>query len=139
VAGAAGVIDGPAAAQVPARPLCALTFDDGPDPVWTPRVLARLRHEQARATFFVMAYRAIGHPRVIRRMLQDGHDVELHCARHVRHTELSVGDLGRDTDLALRALRRLGVAPRLWRPPWGGATTCPPPRPTCSPPRAGSR
>jgi peptidoglycan/xylan/chitin deacetylase (PgdA/CDA1 family) len=122
VRGIAGVIGGPAAAHVPALPLCALTFDDGPDPSWTPRLLARLRREQARATFFVMANRAVSHPRLIRRMLQDGHDVELHCARHVRHTDLSAAELRRDTDLALRALRRLGVAPRLWRPPWGVAT-----------------
>lgn len=122
MAGAAGVIDGPAAAQVPTRPLCALTFDDGPDAVWTPRVLGRLGREQARATFFVMAHRALAHRRLIRRMLREGHDVQLHCARHLRHTELTVGELGRDTDLALRALRRLGVTPRLWRPPWGVAT-----------------
>jgi peptidoglycan/xylan/chitin deacetylase (PgdA/CDA1 family) len=40
-----------------------LTFDDGPDPVWTPRVLDCLRREGARCTFFVLAGRARAHPR----------------------------------------------------------------------------
>ncbi len=48
----------------------ALTFDDGPDPVWTPRVLDIPRRYQARATFFV-----IGRPELVTRMHAEGHEV----------------------------------------------------------------
>ena len=60
----------------------ALTFDDGPDPVWTPRVLDALAACGARATFFPIAPRAERHPALIARMLADGHAVGLHCDEH---------------------------------------------------------
>ncbi|MDQ6779392.1 MAG: polysaccharide deacetylase family protein [Actinomycetota bacterium] len=101
---------------------CCLTFDDGPDPVWTPRVLDRLRRENARATFFVMADRARANAGLIDRMYDEGHDVELHCVRHVRHTELDEPALQEDTDNGLRTLNDLGARVRRWRPPWGVIT-----------------
>jgi peptidoglycan/xylan/chitin deacetylase (PgdA/CDA1 family) len=55
----------------------ALTFDDGPDPVWTPRVLDILRRYQARATFFV-----IGRPELVTRMHAEGHEVGNHTFTH---------------------------------------------------------
>ena len=76
---------------------CALTFDDGPDPVWTPRVLACLGDGGARATFFVMAARAAAHPALVDRMRAEGHEIALHCVRHVRHTEIDEPALRRDT------------------------------------------
>jgi peptidoglycan-N-acetylglucosamine deacetylase len=107
---------------VDATGTCCLTFDDGPDPVWTPLVLDCLAREGARSTFFVMAGRANSHPGLIERMRADGHEVELHCVRHVRHTELEVPALREDTELGLRTLRALGARVRRWRPPWGVVT-----------------
>ncbi|HWF36834.1 MAG TPA: polysaccharide deacetylase family protein [Solirubrobacteraceae bacterium] len=104
------------------RDTCSLTFDDGPDPVWTPRVLDCLRGEGARATFFVMAERASARPGLIDRMHAEGHEVELHCARHIRHSELDEPALRRDTDRGLRTLAGLGAHVRRWRPPWGVVT-----------------
>jgi peptidoglycan/xylan/chitin deacetylase (PgdA/CDA1 family) len=52
-------------------------------------------------------------------MVAQGHDVELHCHRHVRHTERSLEELEHDTRTALSALARLGVVPTRWRTPWG--------------------
>lgn len=101
---------------------CSLTFDDGPDPAWTPRVLDCLGHEQVRATFFVMAGRASSHTKLIERMLAEGHEAELHCVRHVRHSELDEQALRRDTEEGLRALRELGVNPQRWRAPYGVVT-----------------
>ena len=97
----------------------ALTFDDGPDPVWTPRVLAALATAGARATFFVMGARAARHPDVVRAVLAAGHDVQLHCHHHVRHTLLDRAALDADTDRALATLLPLGVRPTRWRVPWG--------------------
>lgn len=97
----------------------ALTFDDGPDPVWTPRVLDALAARGARATFFPIAPRAERHPALIARMLAEGHAVGLHCDEHVRHLERGEAWLRRDTAIALGRLAALGVHPRLWRAPWG--------------------
>lgn len=102
--------------------MCSLTFDDGPDPVWTPRVLDRLRREGVRSTFFVMADRARAHPALIDEMHSAGHEVELHCLRHVRHSELEDPALSEDTEKGLRVLRGLGAHVRRWRPPWGVVT-----------------
>jgi peptidoglycan/xylan/chitin deacetylase (PgdA/CDA1 family) len=96
-----------------------LTFDDGPDPIWTPHVLEALSLSEARATFFVVAPRARGFPHLVREMIRAGHDVGLHCTEHVRHTERSRPEVEADTRAGLRDLRFLGVRTRLWRPPWG--------------------
>ncbi len=97
----------------------ALTFDDGPDPVWTPRVLDTLRRVEAHATFFAIAPLALEHPSVISAVLEAGHTVEFHCTNHVRHTHLSRREVEADTREGLRMLRSLGIEPCFWRPPWG--------------------
>ncbi len=97
----------------------ALTFDDGPDPEWTPRLLDVLSGAGARATFFPIASRAAAHPQLIDRIVADGHQVGLHCHEHVRHSERSIEWCRRDTGRALRLLRSVGVRPTLWRTPWG--------------------
>jgi peptidoglycan/xylan/chitin deacetylase (PgdA/CDA1 family) len=96
-----------------------LTFDDGPDPLWTPRMLDALHRVDARATFFVIAPLALKHHRIISAMLEAGHGVEFHCTEHVRHTHRSRREVEAEAREGLRALRSLGVEPRLWRPPWG--------------------
>lgn len=96
-----------------------LTFDDGPDPVWTRRVLDALRRAETRATFFVVAPAARREPALISEMLDAGHRVELHCAEHVRHADRTREEIETDTEAALTDLHALGVRPRLWRPPWG--------------------
>jgi peptidoglycan-N-acetylglucosamine deacetylase len=102
-----------------AMPPVALTFDDGPDPVWTPRVLDALAAAAARATFFVMAPRVAAHPATLAAALAAGHDVELHCGAHVRHTDAGRAAVEADTREALAVLGAHGVQPRRWRPPWG--------------------
>ena len=96
-----------------------LTFDDGPDPVWTSRLLDLLDALDARATFFPIAARAAAHPQLIERMRRDGHTVGLHCHEHVRHGDRDPQWLRRDTRLALARLAGVGVRPSLWRTPWG--------------------
>ncbi|MGD9571259.1 MAG: polysaccharide deacetylase family protein [Thermoleophilia bacterium] len=97
----------------------ALTFDDGPDPVWTTIVLRELARLDARATFFVIAPRAVAAPRQIEAMLRGGHEVGLHCWAHDRHSRSARHRVEDETDRALEALAALGAAPRLWRTPWG--------------------
>jgi peptidoglycan/xylan/chitin deacetylase (PgdA/CDA1 family) len=100
-----------------------LTFDDGPDPRWTPAVLDALAEARLEATFYVIAPRAGRYPELVNRARAAGHAVELHCHAHVRHTDLDDDGVASDAATALRTLRRLGVSPRRWRTPWG-RTTC---------------
>jgi peptidoglycan/xylan/chitin deacetylase (PgdA/CDA1 family) len=100
----------------------ALTYDDGPDALWTERLLAVLRESGARATFFVIAPHAVTNPKLIEAMLADGHEVGFHCYRHVRHAEQSEGELTSDLAIGLRQLHSVGSSPRAWRAPWGRET-----------------
>jgi peptidoglycan/xylan/chitin deacetylase (PgdA/CDA1 family) len=106
------------------QPRCALsfTFDDGPDETWTPRVLEQLAHCEVTATFFMVGERVRAHPDLARTVLAAGHEIQLHCDRHIRHTELTEAELQLDTEMALDALAMVGVRPRLWRAPWGICT-----------------
>lgn len=97
----------------------ALTFDDGPDATWTPKLLDLLRGLGARATFFPIARRAAAHPELLERMRDEGHTVGLHCDQHERHSNHTIGWLRRDTVAALDHLREAGARPQLWRTPWG--------------------
>lgn len=99
-----------------------LTFDDGPDPIWTPKILDALQHLDVKATFFVIAPLAVRFPRLIHRMVREGHGVELHCARHLRHTELAYSEVVADARSGLEDLCALDLHPRLWRSPWGVVT-----------------
>jgi peptidoglycan/xylan/chitin deacetylase (PgdA/CDA1 family) len=99
--------------------LIALTFDDGPDPIWTPRVLRALADAGARATFFVISTRGVRYPELLAAAVEQGHEVGLHCERHVRHTLSTRSEIEADTTAALSALAGLGVRPLRWRLPWG--------------------
>lgn len=101
-----------------------LTFDDGPDPVWTPRVLEALDRAVALATFFVMPPLALEQRNLVKKIFDAGHGVELHCIHHVRHTDLSPQEVAAEARQGSRALRSLGVEPRFWRPPWGVVAPC---------------
>ena len=103
------------------RPL-SLTFDDGPDPTWTLRIVEQLHRCHAPATFFMIGERVLADPDVVHKVSAAGHDIQLHCHRHVRHTELTEGELQHDSETALAALEGVGVHPRLWRVPWGVCT-----------------
>lgn len=66
----------------PADHTLALTFDDGPDPVWTPRILDVLRKHHVHATFFVVGSAAIDNPDLVRRILADGNEIGVHTLTH---------------------------------------------------------
>jgi peptidoglycan/xylan/chitin deacetylase (PgdA/CDA1 family) len=100
----------------------SLTFDDGPDRVWTRRVMAALDRHDAKGTFFIVGERLLAEPIVACEALEQGHEVQLHCHRHIRHTEFSESEIERDAWDALAALAEIGVEPTRWRTPWGVAT-----------------
>lgn len=97
----------------------ALTFDDGPDRTWTPRLLDVLRAVDGHATFFPITSRVAAAPELLERIRGAGHTIGLHCREHVRHSERDVQWLRDDTRMALDELAAVGVRPHLWRTPWG--------------------
>jgi peptidoglycan/xylan/chitin deacetylase (PgdA/CDA1 family)/uncharacterized membrane protein YbhN (UPF0104 family) len=100
----------------------ALTFDDGPSPEWTPRVLDALRARGARATFFVLGRHAEAHPELIRRISEEGHEIASHGYDHALLTFASQADverqLARTEDSLAKALGE-PPRPRLFRAPHG--------------------
>jgi peptidoglycan-N-acetylglucosamine deacetylase len=109
----------PAAAAM--RGEIALTFDDGPDPEVTPRVLDALDAHGARATFFCIAEKALCHPELLREIVRRGHGVENHSSGHAStFPMLGMGGIRREVTRAQAALAELaGRAPRFFRPPAG--------------------
>jgi peptidoglycan/xylan/chitin deacetylase (PgdA/CDA1 family) len=109
----------PAAAA--ARAEVALTFDDGPDPEVTPRVLSILADHGVRATFFCIAERAARFSACVRDCVAAGHAIENHSYRH-RHDFSLLGParLRREITRAQEVLSQIsGTAPRFFRAPAG--------------------
>jgi peptidoglycan/xylan/chitin deacetylase (PgdA/CDA1 family) len=63
-------------------PFIALTFDDGPDPLYTPRILDILKEKEVPATFFLIGRHARQYPDIVRRMAEEGHDIGNHTHSH---------------------------------------------------------
>ena len=98
----------------------ALTFDDGPHPVATPRVLDLLAARGVRATFFLIGERAERHPDVVRAIAAGGHEVGNHTWRHRNAWLLSPAAVDREITEGARILHEIvGRSPLLYRPPWG--------------------
>jgi peptidoglycan/xylan/chitin deacetylase (PgdA/CDA1 family) len=109
------------ACRAPAgRRAVALTFDDGPHPETTRRVLQLLAEAGATATFFVLGDKAERHPDVVREIAAAGHEVALHGYSHDRLYSLrSVRRVRADLERGVAALDACGVRPLLFRPPVG--------------------
>lgn len=112
----------PAAAAkvaVPAK-YVVLTFDDGPDPAYTPRILEILQEYDAKATFFAVGQNVRRHPKLTRRIHELGHSVQNHTWTHAdlrKLTTASFQDQIRWTDEAIR--EQTGETPGCLRPPYG--------------------
>ncbi|MCL6521414.1 MAG: polysaccharide deacetylase family protein [Firmicutes bacterium] len=106
-----------------ARPgdhLIALTFDDGPDPRFTPEILAILRRYRAEATFFVVGQEAQRHPDLVRAIAAAGSEVASHGWSHTSFQRLSEGAMEEELARTNRLIRSLTGRPaRLFRPPYG--------------------
>ncbi len=97
----------------------ALTFDDGPDPVWTPRILDALKARGAHAAFFLIGENAQAHPQLVRRMLAEGHLIGNHTTYHPDLARVSPLRLELELNVTERLLEWVsGARPRLFRPPF---------------------
>lgn len=98
----------------------ALTFDDGPSPRFTPRVLDLLARHDARATFFTLAPNVRRVPALVRRMVDEGHEVAAHGDLHWPLPLLTPWGIRREVRRSVSAVvAAAGVAPRFYRPPFG--------------------
>ncbi|GAA3785759.1 glycosyltransferase [Streptomyces phyllanthi] len=103
--------------SMPARTV-ALTFDGGPDPVWTPRLLDLLRRNNARATFFLMGSKAARYPELVRRIRAEGHEIGSNTYTGAVLGETSPSRFAAELDLTQTALAgTAGVNPTLLRMP----------------------
>ena len=98
-----------------------LTFDDGPDPTWTPKVLDILQKYHVPATFFVVGKQAEENPELIRRMWQEGHEIGNHSWSHPDLFKLSDQHQHLELTLTQRVIQAVtGHSTLLFRPPYGG-------------------
>ena len=105
--------------QPPPGRRIALTFDDGPDPRWTPEVLAVLRREDVPATFFMVGSQAARHPDLVRAVASAGSEIAAHTFTHSSMT--SGARWQRQAQLHLTEAILLGITghyPRFMRPPY---------------------
>jgi peptidoglycan-N-acetylglucosamine deacetylase len=101
------------------EPLLALTYDDGPSPVNTPRLLDILRERQARATFFVVGSEVDRNTDLLARVAAEGHEIGNHSISHTNPLELDDNALRADIERAHEAISRVVAGPSLYRPPFG--------------------
>lgn len=104
----------------PDLPYVALTFDDGPDPRYTPEVLRILKDAEVPATFFLVGAHASRYPGLARRIREDGHEVASHTYSHRNLFLLAPGLVEQEVVRAEEILWNVtGERPRLFRPPRG--------------------
>ena len=101
------------------RPILYLTFDDGPSPTWTPRVLRVLREQGATATFFVVGQRAARHEQLARRVVAEGHTLGSHTWNHPHLSRLSDTEVTGQLLVTQAQVAWLGGGSGCYRPPYG--------------------
>ncbi|WP_051356600.1 polysaccharide deacetylase family protein [Azorhizobium doebereinerae] len=104
-------------------PYIALTFDDGPNPETTPKLLKMLEARHIKATFFMLGSNAAANPDVVRSVAAAGHEIGNHSWNHPQLTKISEAAADKqieDTSAAIQATT--GVKPTNLRPPYGSMT-----------------
>ena len=97
----------------------AFTFDDGPDPLYTPQVLDIFRKAGGRATFFMVGRMMERHPDIVRAVVDAGHEIGNHTWSHPKLTELDAEARVQELEDMDRLIRnRTGRAPTAFRPPF---------------------
>lgn len=103
-----------------ARKVVALTFDDGPHKEITPQVLDILKDEGVPATFFLMGENAQEYPKLVKRMVKEGHEVGNHTYSHVDLSNMSRQQAREEVERAQEVIEEItGERPALLRPPFG--------------------
>ncbi len=97
----------------------ALSFDDGPDPKWTPKILDVLKAKNAKGTFMMIGAEAAENVGVMKRVQREGHEIGNHTYTHPDISEISARQLDLEVSLTERLFAsKLGVQPLYFRPPY---------------------
>jgi len=124
-----GLIDGEAFKSLPepyrvarygaSKNQLAMTFDDGPDPEWTPKILDVLKREHVPGTFFLIGIQAEKFSSLTRRMYREGHEIGNHTFTHPDISSIGTGYMKVELNLTERLFAsRLGIRTMLFRPPY---------------------
>ena len=98
-----------------------LTFDDGPDPVWTPKVLDILKRENVPATFFIVGENGQSNPDIVKRIVAEGHEIGNHSFTHPNLAEVPPQIVDLELNTTQRLIESLtGRSTRLFRAPYFG-------------------
>jgi peptidoglycan/xylan/chitin deacetylase (PgdA/CDA1 family) len=104
-------------------PFIALTFDDGPNPTLTPKLLDLLATRHLKATFFVIGQNAADHPEILKRAIREGHEIGNHSWSHPNLGKMSDEAVRRELQKTEDAIvAAIGKKPTLMRPPYGSIT-----------------
>ncbi len=102
------------------RPVIALTFDDGPHPELTPKLLDILRQKGVRATFFVIGSNVAKYPEIARRIVAEGHEIANHSYTHPALTKIGMARVNDEIEKTCVAIEQAtGRRPIAMRPPYG--------------------
>ncbi|MGE5424181.1 MAG: polysaccharide deacetylase family protein [Syntrophothermus sp.] len=103
------------------EPLLSLTFDDGPDPVMTPKVLDILKEHDCKATFFLIGKNLAGNEAVVQRIHEEGHWIGTHSFSHAPMLDFYPPKIIRKElmDSSDAVLKIIGRKPKMFRPPYG--------------------
>lgn len=98
----------------------ALTFDDGPDPVYTPMILEGLEKRDVKATFFLMGKQVELYPDIVKEMYEKGHQLGNHSYSHRQMTKMSEEEVLNEFDKTNELIEQItGIIPEVFRPPFG--------------------
>lgn len=98
----------------------SITFDDGPHPEYTPKILDVLRNAGIKASFFLTGENADAHPEIAKKIYDDGHDVGIHAYDHVKLIFLPSDEMREQLKRSEIAIANaIGETPKLFRPPYG--------------------
>src|SRR5882762_1605029 len=98
----------------------AISFDDGPDPRWTPKILDILKEKKAPGVFFVIGDEANKRPDILKREYAEGHEIGNHTFTHPKFDEISHTQIRWELNLTQRLIEStLDVKTILFRPPYG--------------------
>jgi peptidoglycan/xylan/chitin deacetylase (PgdA/CDA1 family) len=101
-------------------PEIALTFDDGPDPQYTPQILEILQRYQVKATFFCIGHQVATYPHVVRQVSEAGHVIGNHTWTHPNLAFLCGSDILSQIERTSHAIQEaIGAQPLFFRPPYG--------------------
>lgn len=100
-----------------------LTFDDGPDPKWTPRILDILKQRNVKATFFLVGRQAENYPGLVRRIVAEGHEIGSHTYTHANLSLISDLQIQLELDATELLIESItGRSTTLFRPPYNADT-----------------